>query len=128
MANVCACCGRKISFLDVDSDLVEIAGGNYYVCSSCNSNFSAFKKGNLSLEELVNDLTKPKLKHYFEEAKQKEEQEVQRLQQKLVVQKNNPLYDDLHQIAGDLRFIKNLIMVGLVCGGVLGIIIMCGRL
>lgn len=36
----------------------------------------------------------------------------------------NPLYDDIHQIAGDLRFIKNLIILSIVCGVVFGIISM----
>lgn len=132
MANICACCGKKIPFLDVGFDLIEIAGEDYYVCSSCNSNFSAFKKGSLPLEELVNDSTKSQLKQYFEDSapdgkvvqdvKQQEHQEEQRLQQKLAAQKSDPLYDDIHQIAGDLRFIKNLIIIGLICGFVLGII------
>lgn len=34
----------------------------------------------------------------------------------------NQFYEDIHQIAGDIRFIKNLIIVGLVCGFILGII------
>lgn len=38
------------------------------------------------------------------------------------LQNDNQLYDDIHQIAGDLRFIKNLIIIGLVCGFILGII------
>ena len=38
------------------------------------------------------------------------------------VQFNSQYYKDLHQIACDLRFIQNLIIVGLVCGVVLGII------
>ena len=36
--------------------------------------------------------------------------EKERIENKIVAQKNNPLYDDIHQIAGDLRFIKNLII------------------
>lgn len=36
--------------------------------------------------------------------------------------KNDPLYDDIHQIAGDLRFIKNLIILGIVCSVLLGIL------
>lgn len=38
------------------------------------------------------------------------------------MQSNNQFYKDIHQIAGDLRFIKNLIVISLVCGFVLGII------
>lgn len=33
--------------------------------------------------------------------------------------KSHPLYEDIHQIAGDIRFLKNLIIVGLVLGVVL---------
>lgn len=52
----------------------------------------------------------------------------QKIKDKLVAQENDPLYDDIHQIAGDLRFIKNLIVIGLVCGVVLGIISVLGIL
>ena len=27
---------------------------------------------------------------------------------------SNPLYDDMHQLAGDIRFIKNIIIIGLI--------------
>lgn len=138
MANICSCCGKKLPFLDVGFDLIEIDGEDYYVCSACNTNFADYKRGNLSLEELVSDSTKPKLKQHFvnhapdgkvvEEIKQQEHQEEQRIQRKLTAQENDPLYDDIHQIAGDLRFIKNLIIFGLVCGVVLGIIGVLGML
>ena len=38
------------------------------------------------------------------------------------VQNNSQFYADIHQIAGDIRFIRNLIIIGLVCGFILGII------
>lgn len=60
----------------------------------------------------------------IEEVRQQE----QKIQRKLVAQENDPLYDDIHQIAGDLRFIKNLIIFGLVVGVLLGIISMLGIL
>jgi len=138
MANICGCCGKKLPFLDVGFDLIEIDGEDYYVCSACNNNFADYKRGNLSLEELVCDFTKPKLRQHFvnhapdakvvEEIKQQERQEEQRIQRKLTAQENDPLYDDIHQIAGDLRFIKNLIIFGLVCGVLLGIIGVLGML
>ena len=53
MANICSCCGKKLPFLDVGFDLIEIEGEDYYVCSACNNNFTDYKRGNLSLEELV---------------------------------------------------------------------------
>lgn len=128
MADICSCCGKKIPFLDVGFDMFEIDQWDYRICSSCNGKFSAFKRGDISYVELVTDLTNPKLKEYFKqfspdekvvrEVKQKE----QKLQIKLEAQEYNPLYDDIHQIAGDLRFIKNLIIFSIICGAVLGII------
>lgn len=38
------------------------------------------------------------------------------------LQNDNQLYDDIHQIAGDLRFIKKLIIIGLAGGFILGFI------
>lgn len=38
------------------------------------------------------------------------------------MQNNSQFYKDIHQIAGDLRFIKNLIIIGIICGFILGII------
>lgn len=40
----------------------------------------------------------------------------------MIERERNPLYDDIHQIANDLRFIKNLIIVGLVASIIMGII------
>lgn len=30
MANICSCCGKKLLFLDVAYDLIEIDGEDYY--------------------------------------------------------------------------------------------------
>ena len=43
----------------------------------------------------------------------------EKIQQKMELTKSHPLYEDIHQIAGDIRFLKNLIIVGLVLGVVL---------
>lgn len=67
---------------------------------------------------------KEQVKKYKEE-KQKQEAIQQEKQQNLLT---NPLYDDIHQIAGDLRFIKNLIIVGLVCGAILSLIALIGMM
>ena len=64
------------------------------------------------------------IKKNKEEQKRKEAIQQEKYQNTLT----NPLYDDIHQIAGDLRFIKNLIIIGLVCGFVLGIIGILGIL
>ena len=78
------------------------------------------KKAAPELHYLV---SKERLRMYMRLSnKQKECQEKQRIQRKLTAQKNDPLYDDIHQIAGDLRFIKNFIIFGMVCGVALGVI------
>lgn len=59
-----------------------------------------------------------------------QEEEKQRLEREEIVQKNkelydsrksNPLYEDIHQIAGDIRFIKNLIIFGIVVAVLFGL-------
>lgn len=65
---------------------------------------------------------KEQIKRYREE--QQEQEAIQ--QEKYNNSLTNPLYDDIHQIAGDLRFIKNLIIIGLICGFILGIIAVLG--
>lgn len=55
----------------------------------------------------------------------KEQQEIQiqgQKQEKILAQQANHLYDDIHQIAGDLRFIKNLNIFYLV-GGIISALI-----
>lgn len=42
--------------------------------------------------------------------------------QKIVITQNHPLYNDIHQIAGDIRFMKNLIIAGLAICFIFGII------
>lgn len=42
--------------------------------------------------------------------------------QKIEITQNHPLYHDIHQIAGDIRFIKNLIIAGLAICFIFGII------
>ncbi len=41
----------------------------------------------------------------------KQEQLIKEKQDNII---SNPLYDDLHQLAGDIRFIKNIIIVGII--------------
>lgn len=127
MADVCSCCGKKIPFLDVDFDYIEIDKESYRICGKCRSKINAYNSGDISVEEVISDATHEKVADYLRNLKSDEEiehekKEKERIENKIVAQKNDPLYDDIHQIAGDLRFIKNLIIIGLVCGFVLGII------
>lgn len=67
---------------------------------------------------------KEQVERYKEEQRKQKSIQQEKYQNALT----NPLYDDIHQIAGDLRFIKNLIIVSIVCGFVLGIIGVIGML
>lgn len=127
MSDVCTCCGKKILFLDVDFDYIESDNETYRICGKCRSKINAYNAGDISVDEIISDATNKEVADYLRNIKSDEEieierQEKERIENKIVAQKNDPLYDDIHQIAGDLRFIKNLIIFGLVCGVVLEII------
>lgn len=127
MADVCNCCGKKIPFLDVDFDYIEISNETYRICSKCRSKINAYNFGGISIDEIISDATHEKVVNYLRNIKSDEEiehekKEKERIENKKAAQKNDPLYDDIHQIAGDLRFIKNLIIIGLVSGFILGIV------
>jgi hypothetical protein len=133
MSDICSCCGKKISFLDVDFDYIEIDNESYRICGKCRSKISAYNLGDISVDEVISDVTHEKVADYLRNIKsgeeiEKEKKEKERIENKIIAQKNDPLYDDIHQIAGDLRFIKNLIIVGLVCGFILGLIGVFGLL
>ena len=127
MADICTCCGKKIPFLDVDYDYIEIDKVEYRLCGKCRSKINAYNNSNIPVEEVITDATDEKVANYIQNIKSEEDielekQEKERIENKIVPQKNDPLYDDIHQIAGDLRFIKNLIIIGLVCGFIIGLI------
>lgn len=133
MSDICNCCGKKISFLDVDFDYIEIENESYRICGRCRSKINAYNLGNISVDEVISDSTHKKIVDYIRNIKsgeeiEQEKKEKERIENKIMAQKNDPLYDDIHQIAGDLRFIKNLIIIGLVCGFVLGFIGVLGLL
>jgi len=133
MADICTCCGKKIPFLDIDYDLIKIGNEEYRLCAKCRNKINSYIDGNISIEEVISDDTDENVADYIRNIKSEEDiaienQEKERIENKITAQKNDPLYDDIHQIAGDLRFIKNLIIIGLVCGFVLGIIGIIGLL
>lgn len=133
MADICACCGKKISFLNVDYDYIKIENEEYRLCGKCLDKINTYYEGNIPIEEVISDATDKNIVDYIRNIKSEEDiefekQEKRRIEKKLKAQKNDPLYDDIHQIAGDLRFIKNLIIIGLICGVVMGIISVLGML
>lgn len=124
---------KKIPFLDIDYDLIKIGDEEYRLCTKCRSKINSYINGDILIEEVISDDTDENVADYIRNIKSKEEiaiesQEKERIENKITAQKNNPLYDDIHQLAGDLRFIKHLIIIGIVCDCILGIIGIIGLL
>lgn len=107
MKNICAVCGKELNgYFSLNID-----GKQYKLCENCNIKM---KKGKLSADDLLADT----VKNITESVKKEEE----RIERKIIAQKDDPLYDDIHQIAGDIRFLKNLVIIGLILSIVSGIL------
>ena len=132
MAKTCSWCGTKIGFIDMMYDEVDTGAKWHYVCGDCYRKIDSVKNGHATIEEIVTDETDPDLLHYYQkceqQTQQKMQQEIQQQQIKEESQQTNPLYDDIHQIAGDLRFIKNYLIFTIIAGIVLGLIVACSAL
>lgn len=99
MKDVCALCGKELSgYYSVDYNNKQ-----YKVCEKCHPKL---KNGKVSLNDLL-----PITDTGIIESIQKE---ADRIERKIIAQKDNPLYDDIHQIAEDIRFLKNLVIIGLI--------------
>ena len=106
MKNICAVCGKELGGYYSVNFNDEV----YKVCEKCKI---AIKKGIVSFDNISLDKVKN-----IEESIKKEENRIER---KKEAQKNDPLYEDIHQIAGDLRFLKNIVIAGLVLSIISGI-------
>lgn len=72
-------------------------------------------------KEVASDILKSDRSEYYQNIQESEKQEAER-QQKIELTENHPLYNDIHQIAGDIRFLKNLVIVGLILGIILTLV------
>ena len=54
-------------------------------------------------KEVANDILKSDRSEYYQNIKESERKEVER-RQKIELTESHPLYNDIHQIAGDFRF------------------------
>lgn len=127
MNNICKCCGEKIGFMDVGWDYITIEGTEHKICGNCIKKISEYKKGISLLEDVITEKTEEGIVKYIKtinvgDNTQKINEERKQVEKKNLARQNNPLYDDKHQIAGDLRFIKNLIIIGLIASFILGLI------
>ena len=129
MAKTCSWCGEQIGFLDMAYDWVEINKKGHWICGRCCGKIAHAKIGHTTFSEIASEKTDPELfNHYTEQEKSPEEiiqqentkKEQQRIKKES--QQTNPLYEDIHQIAGDLRFIKNYLIFCIVVGIIFGFI------
>ena len=72
-------------------------------------------------KEVASDILKSDRSEYYQNIQELERQEAEN-QQKIKLTKNHPLYNDIHQIAGDIRFLINLVIVGLILGIILTLV------
>lgn len=108
MADVCSCCGIKIPFLDVDFDYIEIDNESYRICGKCRRKINAYNSGEVSVDGVISDATHEKVADYLRNIKSDEQieherKEKERIENKIVAQKNDPLmmiYTRLPEIYG----------------------------
>lgn len=129
MSDLCSCCGDKIAFLEADFDYVHLEKKTYKICKKCRNKINLYNAGNISLEEVICSKTNDKIADYIRNiASQQEDkgQEKELLENGVDVQQLNLFYNDVHQIAGDLRFIKNLTIIGIVLSVILCLLPLMG--
>lgn len=129
MATNCSWCGEKIGFWDVTYIHEKVDDTDYFICSECSNKISKAKSGEITFEEIKTDKTEQELfdnlageMNFTEETlkAQKDKKEKQKI--KIEARQIDPLYDDIHQIAQDLRFIKNYLVFCIAAGIVLCLI------
>ena len=116
MATFCSWCGKRIGFTDISYTYETVGDREHFICGECSRKVAAAKEGTVTFAEIRQPETAPELFNYFTgEKKVTEEQQI-----KEAAQKTDPLYDDIHQIAQDLRFIKNYLIFCIVTGCIVG--------
>ena len=144
MAKICGWCGEKIKFSDMEYEWRGTTNTDgAWVCGKCLKEIALAQKGIICFEEITCGKTDTKLLEYYINGHKKTErnntsqyestkQDHQRLKErqklKEEAQLTNPLYDDIHQIAGDLRFIKNYLVFSIVVSIILGLILLFSML
>lgn len=103
MSDICSCCGKKILFLDVDSDYIEIDNESYRICGKCRSKIGAYNLGDISVDEVISNTTHEKVADYLRN------NENGKLLKKCPVCKKNVNYDT--EICSDCGFAFNVVSV-----------------
>ena len=93
---------KKIPFLDVHYDMLNIANKEYVVCHKCCYKINSYVNGNITVDDIISDVTDKDVAAYLMNLKSEKEKGNVRIDHKVMMQQNNPLYDDIHQIAENL--------------------------
>ena len=126
MGRKCSLCGKNVGLMEPFSNKRYTYHGNvmnFGFCGDCYPKIMALEKGEITLPEIMTNNTEIQLVDYYrcvidEDPEVMTEEEHSKLQ----AQKTDPLYDDIHQIATDLRFIKNYLVICIIIGAILGLI------
>lgn len=129
MATRCSWCGKQMGLFDVTYTYEKVGDKEHCICGECSGKISAAKKGYITFEEIETERTVPELFYHLAEQMKPTDEMIQarkvRQEQEQIkddARQTNPLYDDIHQIAGDLRFIKNYLIFCIVVGIIFGFI------
>ena len=129
MAKICSWCGNKVLFTDLDYRYEVVGNKDYYVCGECLRKISAARKGQIDFEKIKTENTEIELFNHISQGSNTREEMIEKMkirqeqhEIKEEARQTDPLYDDIHQIACDLRFIKNWLIFCIVAGCVLGFI------
>ena len=135
MAKICSWCAEHIGFFAIDYDLVDIGEKEHLICGKCSAKIAQAKANQTTFAKIKTAQTDPELFDYYTAAEKSPEEkkleEAQMKEQQRVVKEareTNPLYEDIHQIAGDLRFIKNYLIFTIIAGIILGLIVACSNM
>ena len=128
MATNCGWCGTKIGFTDFSYTVESVGNRDICICGECSNRIYRAKAGKILFDEITTEATDPDLfNHISRQVKPATDDLIQRrireLEQQGVkeeAQAVDPLYEDIHQIAQDLRFIKNYLIFCIVLGAVAG--------
>lgn len=115
--NECSCCNHKIGSMDLGYRVFHREGTEIRICGKC---VDKIKRGDLQLSNLdivacaseINPSYSVK-QAVVEAARKVEEEKI-----KVSAQRTDPLYEDIHQIATDLHFIKTVLVIGIIIGAV----------
>lgn len=129
MAVMCSWCGKKLGFTDMNYSYETVGNKQHCICGVCSTKVHSAKNGDVTFDEIKTEETISELFYHLAGQAELtdemiEERQLRQEQQKIKeeAQQTNPLYDDIHQIAGDLRFIKNFIIFYIVASISVGLI------